>query len=422
MIHSKQGLLARLFKIQSEEIVLCLLAAAMFFCLLSAYYILRPIRDSLAITGGVENIHWLFTATFLGILVVLPIYGWACSHIKRIWLISGVYASVILALLFFWYLFALFPDDLWLARAFYVWISVINLLMISVFWSLMVDVFSKDQSHRIFGIIAAGGSLGGLVGPLLSALLVEKIGHGYLLLISAFGFLLVILLSILILRFSQKLNKGIPTTTITGHAFSGFSLVFKTPYLWAYACFVLLMSALSTFLYFQQAELVSQALPSPEQRTELFAWIDFGVNSLAIFSQLLLTGNIVKRYGITIILSLVPLILMVGFISFVVYPQLTIVVTIIMIRRVGAYAFIRPCREMLFTPLSREMKYKAKSFIDTVVYRGGDALSGWFYNVCIGLGLTLTGTAVIGAVLALLCSAMGIKLGRIHDQPMNKRI
>ncbi len=382
-----------------------------------AYYILRPIRDSLAITGGIDNIQWLFSATLVGILLIVPIYGWACSHLRRTWLVIGVYSIVIITLLVFYGLLRVLPDNIWIARAFYVWLSVFNLLMISVFWSLMSDLFSREQSHRVFGFIAAGGSLGALTGPLVSAVLVVQLGYVYLLLLSTSGFACVVVLLLVLLRSinlqPQNQQREKP---LAGNPFSGFSLVIKSPYLLTYAIFILFISVLSTFLYFQQAELVSLALPDADSRAELFAWIDFAVNILAVVSQITITGNIVKRFGVTLVLTLVPLLLMLGFVLLAIYPMLAVVVGISMLRRVGEYAFIRPCREMLFTTLKREVRYKAKNFIDTVVYRGGDAMSGWFYTFCVSFGLLLSATAWIAAVLAGVCALTGYRLGSKHEQ------
>jgi len=407
---------ARLIKIEAGEGRASLISFSIFFFLLCGYYILRPIRDSMAITGGVDNIQWLFTATFVGVLLIVPLFGWACAHLRRAVLISSVYGIVIVTLTLFYVLFWQYPDNTWIARGFYIWVSIFNLMMLSVFWSLMADVFNSEQSHRLFSFIAAGGSLGALMGPLISALLVVQIGHQQLILISIICFIVVVALVLLLLKDVQlqsaKPTHGLP---MPGNPLAGFSLIVKTPYLLAYSLFLLLLSAISTFLYFQQAQLMSELLPDAQSRTQLFAWIDVSVSGLSIFCQLLVTGNIVKRFGVAIILTLSPILLMLGFISFALHPLLSVVIATGMIRRVGAYAFIRPCREMLFTHLDREVKYKAKNFIDTVVYRGGDTVSSWFYAACVSSGLTLVGTAVIGAIIAAITGAVGYLLGKKHE-------
>jgi len=370
----------------------------------------------MAITGGVDNIQWLFTATFVGILIIVPLFGWACSRLRRAVLISSVYGIIIITLTLFYALFWHYPDSLWIARGFYIWVSIFNLMMLSVFWSLMADVFNSEQSHRLFSFIAAGGSLGALTGPLISALLVVQIGHQQLLLISICCFIAVVGLVLLLLRqVNPQAAKKDHELPIPGNPFAGFSLIIKTPYLLGYSLFLFLLSAISTFLYFQQAQLMSELLPDAQARTQLFAWIDVSVSALSIFFQLLVTGNIVKRFGVAIVLTLSPILLMLGFISFAWHPILFVVVATGMIRRVGAYAFIRPCREMLFTNLDREMKYKAKNFIDTVVYRGGDTISSWFYATCVSFGLTLVGTAIIGAFIAAITGGVGYLLGKKHE-------
>jgi len=406
-----------LFNIHDSERNVCLISFAIFFCLLSSYYILRPIRESMAIAGGLENIPWLFSATFLGGLVIVPVYGWACAHLHRAWLLAAVYASVVVALIVFYFLFNLNPDDPSLARAFYVWISVFNLLIVSVFWSLMADLFNPEQAHRVFGFIAAGGSLGALCGPLVSALLVAHTGHALLFLVSAAGFgCAVCLVFWLISTNAQNSTNKTADHPMSGDPFTGLFLVMRTPFLQGYGLFILLLSGVSTFLYFQQAELVRDAFPDNESRTQLFAWVDFAVNTLSIGSQLFLTGNIVKRFGVSIHLVSIPVLLLLGFVSFALYPMLSAAIGVMMVRRVGEYAFIRPCREMLFTNLSRDMKYKAKHVIDIVVYRGADALNSWFFIACQQFGLALTGTAWIGATLAGLSALTGYALGRRHDQ------
>lgn len=248
--------LAGLIKIEAGEGRASLISFSIFFFLLCGYYILRPIRDSMAITAGVDNIQWLFAATFGGILLIVPMFGWACTHLRRTILISSVYGIIILTLTLFYTLFWLYPDNLWLARCFYVWVSVFNLMMLSVFWSLMADVFSSEQSHRLFSFIAAGGSLGALAGPLISALLVVQAGHQFLLLISICCFITVVGLVLLLLRLVQ-LQSTNPQheLPLPGNPFSGFSLILKTPYLLAYSFLILLLSAISTFFIFSTSSI-----------------------------------------------------------------------------------------------------------------------------------------------------------------------
>ena len=244
-----------------------------------------------------------------------------------------------------------------------------------------------------------------------------QIGHKQLLLISICCFIAVVGLVLQLLRqVSPHAAKKDHELPMPGNPFAGCSLIIKTPYLLGYSLFLFLLSAISTFLYFQQAQLISELLPDAHARTQLFAWIDVSVSALSIFCQLVVTGNVVKRFGVAIVLTLSPIFLMLGFISFAWHPILFVVIATGMIRRVGAYAFIRPCREMLFTNLDREMKYKAKNFIDTVVYRGGDAASSWLYTACVSIGFTLVGTAFIGAFIAAITTVTGYLLGKKHEQ------
>jgi AAA family ATP:ADP antiporter len=245
----------------------------------------------------------------------------------------------------------------------------------------------------VFGFIAAGGSLGALCGPLISTLLMARTGHAPLFLVS--GRIRLRCVPGLLADFDRRAESTNETADhpMSGNPFTGLFLVIRTPFLQGYGLFILLLSGVSTFLYFQQAELVRDAVPDNESRTQLFAWVDFAVNTLSIGSQLFLTGNIVKRFGFRIPFVAIPVLLLLGFVSFALYPMLSAAIGVMMVRRIGEYAFIRPCREMLFTSLSRDMKYKAKNVIDIVVYRGADALNSWFFIACQQFGLALTETA-----------------------------
>ena len=418
-------LLQRTFDVQRREAKIVLASFGYFFCLLCAYYVLRPVRDAMGIVGGVRNLQWLFTATFLAMLVAVPIYGAICSRFRKSQFLPWVYLFFIANILIFYLAFQAMPDQVWVARAFFVWVSVFNLFIVSVFWSFMADIYSKEQGKRLFGLIAAGGSAGGLTGPLLTALLTEQAGVANLLLISALLLLAAVGLIRLLLRWSEAWperskgeseDAGGDERPMGGNPFGGFTLVLRSPYLLGICLFLFLYTWVSTFVYFQQAELISGAFASTEERAQVFAWIDFAVNFLAIFTQLFLTGRMAKRFGLPLTLALLPIFMVLGFFALSAYPLLWVLVGVQVARRAGNYSITRPAREMLWTVVGTETKYKAKNFVDTAVYRGGDALSGFAYAGLAGLGLTMSGLALVGGAIAAAWLALGLAIGRQYER------
>jgi len=312
---------------------------------------------------------------------------------------------------------ALDPDNMWTGRAFYIWYSVLNLFVISIAWSLMADLFERDRGHRLFGQIAAGASLGGLTGPVLSGALVVPLGEAGLLYLSA-GLLLSTLIFVHFLlgwrdRMGPRADVPSPER-IGGSIWAGLTLIARSPYLIMIAAFVLLLTTATTFLYFEQARIVEAAFPDRAQRTQVFAAIDTTVQSLTIFIQLFVTGHLAKRLGVTVLLVAVPSIMMLGFGLLALAATFPVLVFVMIVRRVGEYALVRPGREMLFAPLDAETKYKAKNAIDTFVYRGGDALSGWAYTGIVWIAST-GAVALAGAVVAATWAVVGYAIGRRHD-------
>ncbi len=407
-------------RVEAHEVGAVLWAFSYFFALLCSYYIVRPMRDEMGVAGGVENLQWLFTGTFLAMLAAVPLFGWVSSRFPRRRFVPLVYYFFIANLLLF---FVLFKSDLthaWVARAFFIWASVFNLFVVSVFWSLMADIFTNEQARRVFGFIAAGGSCGALAGPLITTSLAIPLGPTNLLLVSAF-FLAWAVLAV------QRLNAWSETTDLPdasgqrsqdrqqpmgGGLFDGIRLVLRSPYLLGIGVLMLLFTTLATFLYFQQAQIIADSFPDPERRTAVFAAIDLAVNSLTILIQVFLTGRLVKWLGLAATLALVPLLLGVGFVVLGFAPVLAVLVVVQVIRRAGNYAIMRPAREMLYVVLNKREKYKAKNFIDTVVYRGGDLVSAWLYTGLRGLGLGLGEIAWLAVPLAGLWSWLAYGLGR----------
>lgn len=412
-------LLSRLFNVAPHEAPAVGAGLLMFFLLFAGYFMLRPIRETMGVTGGVDNLQWLFTGTFVATLIVLPVFGWIASKVPRRRILPWVFGAVVVSLLAFGLALLAKPDDVWLARGFYIWVSVINLLLISLAWSVLADVLASSEAKRLFALIASGASLGGLAGPLLTTLLVGQWGHGGLMLLSSLlmGASGVTAVWLHQWRDRHPLPQGVSTAEqrqapLGGNPFAGATEVFKSPYLAGIALFVLLLATVTTFLYFEQAKLVEQLFPDKAQQTRVFGTIDTVVQALAILSQLFITGRIAQRLGVGVLLVAVPLVMAAGFLWLALAPVFGVFVVVMVARRAGEYAFVRPGREMLYTVVAPAQKYKAKNFIDTVVYRGGDALSGWVKRALDVLAEHPAMAMLIGTGVALAWAATGVALGR----------
>lgn len=408
---------------ERHELVPALTGFALFFCLFSGYFMLRPVRESMGIMAGVENLQWLFTATFVSTLVVVPLFAWLSSRVQRIHFVDWVYGFFCLNLLAFAVSFHVSSDNVWVARAFYVWISVYNLFVVSVTWSLMADVFDGRQAKRLFAFIAAGASTGGLVGPAMSALLVGVIGQVGLVVLAALLLGVALALKLSLMRWRDIGGAGRPGAPptestrrpIAGNPFSGLTRVVRSPYLLAIAGFVVLLATVTTFLYFEQARLVAEHFPDRESQIRVFGIIDVIVQAGALLSQVFITGRIAQKMGVRMLLAIVPMMVCVGFIGLALAPTFAMLAALMIVRRIGEHAFVRPGREMLFAPLDAEAKYKAKGFIDTVVYRAGDATSAWIKSALDMLGQGAMLVAFVGAACALAWGALGWYLGRQAD-------
>jgi len=373
----------------------------------------------MGIAGGVENLQWLFTGTFIAMMATVPLFGWLTSRYPRKRFLPYVYYFFILNLLLFYLLFSSGVDHVWVARAFFIWVSVFNLFVVSVFWSFMVDIFRDEQARRLFGFIAAGGTAGAIAGPALTGSLVHVLGTRHLLLVSA-ALLLVAIYCIQQLVAWQMLqtdqehfpDQQTAEQPIGGSVLAGIRLVMQSPYLLGIALLMLLFTMLATFLYFQQAQIIRDAFSDPVDRTAVFAGMDFIVNVLTLLIQVFLTGRLLNWLGPAWTLALVPLLLAAGFLLLSISPTLAILIIVQIIRRAGNYAIMRPAREMLYVVLRREEKYKAKNFNDTVVYRAGDAVSAWIYAGLRSLGVGLSGIAMIAVPIALLWAMLAWRLGK----------
>jgi AAA family ATP:ADP antiporter len=390
-----------------------------FFCLLCGYYILRPVRDEMAIQGGVQHLPWMMTATFVTLLLVAPLFGWLSARMPRYLLLMTVYAFFGLNLVLFFMAMMSHLSSQWAARTFFVWLSVFNLFVVSVFWSFMADLFTPAQGTRLFGVIAAGGSIGAMVGPLLTTGLTYFIPIPALLLISvgflaACGFCIHQLDRWAIPRPSRLISRQ--DEPIGGSIWAGVRLALSSPYLLGICLYLFLLTTTATFLYLEQMKLVGEQIPSPQGRTRLFALIDLVVNVLTFLIQMTVTSRVIGRFGLASALVLLPVASAIGFGVIAVMPFLVLFVLFTIVRRVGEYALAKPAREVLFTVVSREEKYKAKNFIDTAVSRGGDAMTGWIVSGTKALGIATGQIAWVLVPLALLWGWVGWLLARQEAQ------
>jgi AAA family ATP:ADP antiporter len=398
------------------------LAFACNFTLLASYYILRPLRDTVATVIGANQLQNLFTATFIGTFLASALYSTIASRIRLNRLLPGAFWFWLGSIALFALLFQRAPDNRWLGAAFYVWFSVMNLFMISVFWSLLVDVFSAHQATRLFGLVAAGGALGAIAGPLLTRLLVGRLGISGLLLIAATGFAVVIILVHRLMHEKRRLRmRGAdvqPSTlerVLDGGAFDGFGQLFRSRYVFGQALFMLLMTWVNTVAYFCQTDLVARTIASLTGRAEALADIDLLVNVGTAAILLLGLGRVVQRFGVTAGLILNPILMVFAFLATALSPTLLVIQALQVVRRVAQYGIARPSREICFTVVEQSSRYKAKSAIDTVVYRFGDLSSAWVQAGLRSLGFGMGGTVAVGVGASLLWAVVAVRLGRAYE-------
>jgi AAA family ATP:ADP antiporter len=381
---------ARFAQAQPQEMWPLAWSFGYFFCLLCGYYILRPVRDEMAIQGGVHNLPWMMTGTFVTLLAVTPLFGWLSARYSRYRLLLTVYTFFIANLVVLYLVMTSQQYIEWVARGFFIWLSVFNLFVVSVFWSFMADLFTPEQGARLFGVIAAGGSTGALFGPVLTTGLTYLFPVPVLMLASAV-FLLACIGCIYKLEawshqrsLSHRENIGEP---LGGSLLAGVRLVWSSPYLLGICGYISLLTMSATFLYIEQVRLVAEYFTTPESRTRLFSTLDLATNLLTWLTQMLITNRLVGRFGLVAPLLFLPIVSLLGFLGIALWPGLIVYVSFSILRRVGEYALSKPAREVLFTVVSREEKYKAKNFIDTAVSRGGDASTGWLVSGIKALGM-----------------------------------
>jgi AAA family ATP:ADP antiporter len=408
-------------RIEAKEVNATLSSFLFVVILMSAYYILRPVRDAMASDWSDAEVSWLWTLNFFISTAVVAIYGIAVSRVRFQLLVPAMYGFFALSFVAFYVSASGVVDRTLIDKAFYVWVSVFSLFHISIFWSFMSDLFNKEQAGRLFSIIAAGASVGGLIGPSIPSFFSETLGTDNLMLIAS-GMLLLpipLIFHLQSLKSSELHNEDLTPINsgarIGGNPFAGFSLFFSNPYLLAIALFIFLYTGISSFVYFELKNLLADFTRA--ERTAVWAQMDLAVNALSIATGLFATGRIVSKFGMPVTIALIPVLICIGLIVIAISPVMAVVVGLQIIRRAGNYAVTRPAREMLFTRVDRETRFKAKPVIDIVAYRGGDTIMAWlFTGLTQGLGLGLAAVAIVGACMAAAWAVVGIVLGRWFER------
>ncbi len=424
-------LLARVVDVRPGEVRAMLMAFAYFFFVLSGYFILRPIRDTVAAASGVRQLPWLFAGTLTAMLVCNPLFSALVVRFPVRRFIPITYHFFIANLLVFFVIMRMAPPvagsigTVWVGRSFFVWTSVFNLFVVSVFWCFMADIFRSGQGKRLFGFIGVGGTLGAIVGSGLTVMLADRIGTVNLLLVSAALLECAVLtVSFFPVPDAQGDAAAVGTAAldrapIGGSPWAGFSRVMRSPYLAGIAVFLVLYTIGNTILYFQQSDIVGRYYATGAARTTVLAEIDFTVQALTIVVELFLTGRVIRWIGLTATLAFLPVLTMVGFGVLGVLPVFATLVVFLVLRRASNYALTNPAMEVLYTVVPREDKYKAKAFIDTFVYRGGDQIAAWTYAALAAVGLGLTGIAFAAVPMAAVWLMLGLWLGRRQAELAN---
>jgi AAA family ATP:ADP antiporter len=411
--------LQRVVPVRQGEALPMLLATAYGFCILFGYYVLRPVRDEISAADR-GNLQLLWSAVFLVMLVAVPLYSAVVSRMSRAAFVPLINRFFALNLIAFFAALALLPESArpWIDRVFYVWVSVFALFAVTVFWGLVADLFHSEQGKRLFGFIAVGSSLGGIAGSATTALLAPHLPVFLLLPLAVVPLEAAAWLARALDRRANRapgtLNRELEPR-LGGSAWSGIGPVFRSPLLRQIALWLLLMTFASTVLYFVQAHLVGEAFADRGLRRAFLAKVDFAVNAITIATQVLLTAHILRRIGIGLTLAVLPAVALAGFVVLGAWPQLAALVAVRVLYDSSRHALAKPAREVLFTLVSREQRYKSKAFIDAAVYRGGDLASGWIYAGLASIGLSAGAIALVAAPFAGLWVAIALRLGRTES-------
>ena len=418
---ARSRILAPLAAIERHEAPAVIASFLLFFCIMAGFFAVRPVRDTVGTLIGADRLANLWIGTAAASIVVIPLYGWLVARFRRSVFLPWTYAAVAVSLAIVGLAFrGGGTPGLRLSQFFWIFISVLNLFTISVFWSFVLELFRSEQTKRLFGIIAAGGTTGALAGPLFTDFAVSRIGNSGILFLGAGLFALAIVCQKALLAVGRSNSSAVESDrerdrAIGGSMWAGVPLVLKSPYVLGITLFVVLISAANTFLYFDQLRLVTDAFSDPAARTRFFARLDWIVQGLTIVSQLFLTGYIASRVGLVTLLTMVPVATAFAFAGLAVWNTLPVVAVSIVIRRFGQFAFVRPGREMLWSALDKETKYKAKNFVDVPVYRAADAVFAQFEKGIHAVGFGSQTVAIVGAVAAAVWAVNGWWLGRQHD-------
>jgi ATP:ADP antiporter, AAA family len=419
--------LERIFNVRRDELLPVLVAALFFFCVLTALMVLRPAREALGMQRGIDTVRWLFMGTAVATLLVNPVFGLLVSRFRRLHFISATYAFFALSLVGFYLLLTLAPEAVGVTSGmvFYVWFSVFNLFITMVFWALMADRFSLEQSKRFFALIAVGGTCGALFGPWLASQLAQPLGTAGLLLLAIVAAWTVARLQPERAHARDPDDPEAPPAVsehaiIGGSAWEGFRSVFRSRYLLGIAGYMVILAVMATFIYFTRLQMVAALGDDLDLRTTWFARIDLVTQAATLLLQVLVAGHVMRRLGVHLTLALLPVTVLLGFIGLAIVGSLAALIVFEATFRAVQRALMRPARETLFTVVSREDKYKSKAFIDTFVYRGGDVIGAQAEGLLGRLGMGLAALASVAIPLALAWAALGIWLGRAQRRQVGR--
>ena len=422
LIRLRELLFDEVLGLEKHEYVAVSWSFAYFFCVLSSYYILRPVRETMAVVSGPNTILWLFTGTLIVMLTVTPIFGWVASRYPRRQFLPWVYLFFISNIVIFWLIFSLMIDrnveHVWLGRVFFVWLSVFNLFVVSVFWSFMADIYTREQGRRLFGVITAGGSIGALAGGAATSSLVVHIGFQNLFPIAAILLAIAVFcITRLRLWIEQSSSSEVATSAASmkplgGNPLAGITHVFSSRYFTGIAVSLMIASLLGTALYILMAQLVENEIPNVDERIKFFADVNNATNALALIMQLLIVKRVVHRFGIGVSLSLMPVASIVGFIILAIDPVLGVVTVFTVLRRALGFGFSKPTSDMLYSVVTPEEKYKTKNFIDTAVYRSGDVVAGLALKALGAVGLGISAISLVMIPFAAIWASIATWLGR----------
>jgi AAA family ATP:ADP antiporter len=410
-------LLGRVALIEKHEMAAVIASFLLFFFVLGGYFLVRPVRETVGTILGRDRVAQLYLWTWVGSIAIIPLYGWLVARLKRSMFLPLIYGFVAVSLTAIGIALSANEGSIAVGQFFYVFISILSLFLTSVFWAFLLELFDSGQAKRLFGVIAAGGTAGALAGPGITYVTVSRLGNSGVLFVGAAMFVVAVICQQALLRiWKARRESHKEDRPIGGNPFAGFWLVLRSPYLLAIALFVVLLASATTFLYFEQLRLVKATFANTQDRTKVFAALDWTVQGLTIVCQLFLTGRIASRLGLSVLLAIVPVIMIFGFLSLAVAGTFTALAIVFVLRRVGEYAFVRPGREILFSRVDNETKYKAKNVIDVPVYRASDAITA---QVSTALETGMLGTsavALIGAAVATAWAINGWWLGRKSEK------